>query len=153
MSSCSKNTFLCLITNLASFLFLYSMSAGKLMKRIVTPDHINYDQKDVVSIAREIHESTYGISSDPLLLFATVFSALIHDADREYTVCSLTHPTLDCVKTCTDTCLSFLYKPHRHWLDQCRARANEDSTDVFFLVFVVFSTRHATPYFSGWWTT
>ena len=53
------------------------------MKRIVTPEHVDYDQNDLVSIAREIHESTYGISSDPLLQFTTVFSALIHDADRK----------------------------------------------------------------------
>ena len=55
------------------------------MKRIVTPDHVDYDQLDPVSIAREIHDSTYGISSDPLLQFSTVFSALIHDVDRTYT--------------------------------------------------------------------
>ena len=71
-------------THIVAFFVLYhSMSAGKLMKRIVTPEHVDYDQNDLVSIAREIHESTYGISSDPLLQFTTVFSALIHDADRK----------------------------------------------------------------------
>lgn len=58
------------------------------MKRIVTPEHVDCDQNDVVSIAREIHESTHGISSDPLLQFTTVFSALIHDADRKYSATS-----------------------------------------------------------------
>jgi len=51
---------------------------GKLMKRIIIPDKIDYKQMDE-SVAKEIHENTYGISSDPLLHFAVVFSALIHD--------------------------------------------------------------------------
>eukprot|EP00977_Amphora_coffeiformis_P007331 scaffold1588_cov222-Amphora_coffeaeformis.AAC.3 len=54
------------------------------MNRIIAPDHVDYAQKDPVSIAKEVHDSTYGISSDPLLLFSTVFSALIHDVDRKY---------------------------------------------------------------------
>ena len=64
------------------FSLLSRMSAGKLMKRIITPDDIDYNGKDPVSIAREIHDKTYGISSDPLLLFSIVFAALIHDSDR-----------------------------------------------------------------------
>ncbi|KAG7360245.1 adenylate/guanylate cyclase [Nitzschia inconspicua] len=54
------------------------MSASKLMNRIVNPDGIDYKQ-DSESVALQIHNSTYGISSDPLLRFAAVFSALIHD--------------------------------------------------------------------------
>jgi 3'5'-cyclic nucleotide phosphodiesterase/Adenylate and Guanylate cyclase catalytic domain len=54
------------------------MSASKLMKRIVNPDGIDYKQNSA-NVARQIHKSTYGISSDPLLQFAVVFSALIHD--------------------------------------------------------------------------
>ncbi|KAL3938475.1 MAG: hypothetical protein SGARI_001736, partial [Bacillariaceae sp.] len=54
------------------------MSASKLMKRIVLPDGIDYKQNST-NVALQIHNSTYGISSDPLLQFAVVFSALIHD--------------------------------------------------------------------------
>jgi hypothetical protein len=57
------------------------MSASKLMKRIVNPDGIDYKQNST-SVALQIHNSTYGISSDPLLQFAVVFSALIHDCNH-----------------------------------------------------------------------
>jgi len=33
-------------------------------------------------LSKEIHETTFGISSDPLMQFAVVFSALIHDVDH-----------------------------------------------------------------------
>ena len=55
------------------------MSTEKLMKRIVTPDGIDYEQ-DELDVIKQIHNSTYGISSDVLLQFASVFAALIHDA-------------------------------------------------------------------------
>ncbi|KAG7356994.1 3'5'-cyclic nucleotide phosphodiesterase [Nitzschia inconspicua] len=54
------------------------MSASKLMNRIVNPDGSDYKQNST-NVALQIHNSTYGISSDPLLQFAVVFSALIHD--------------------------------------------------------------------------
>jgi hypothetical protein len=57
------------------------MSAGKLMKRIVSPERLDVIQGDPIALARAVHDSTYGISSDPLTLFAVVFSALIHDVD------------------------------------------------------------------------
>jgi hypothetical protein len=57
------------------------MSASKLMQRIVNPDGINYGD-DSAKVALAVHEKTYGISSDPLLQFATVFSALIHDVEH-----------------------------------------------------------------------
>jgi hypothetical protein len=63
------------------------MSAGKLMKRIVNPDGVdditsNKGIKQKIPRARQIHASTYGISSDFLMQFATAFSALIHDVDH-----------------------------------------------------------------------
>jgi hypothetical protein len=64
------------------------MSAGKLMKRILQPEGMEYDddnpsnEKSTIQIARQIHYVTYGISSDPLMQFAVVFSALIHDVDH-----------------------------------------------------------------------
>lgn len=52
------------------------------------PEGIDYErvssseQNKEVAIAREIHKATYGMSSDPLMQFAVVFSALIHDVDH-----------------------------------------------------------------------
>ena len=51
------------------------------MRRIVRPEGVDYDRDDI-AVARDIHESTYGISSDVLMQFSVVFSALIHDADH-----------------------------------------------------------------------
>ena len=45
------------------------------------PEGVDYD-RNAVDVARDIHQSTYGISSDPLMQFSIVFSALIHDADH-----------------------------------------------------------------------
>jgi 3'5'-cyclic nucleotide phosphodiesterase/Adenylate and Guanylate cyclase catalytic domain len=60
-----------------------TMSAGKLMKRILHPEGATVSSKESkVTKARQIHETTYGISSDPLLQFAVVFAALIHDVDH-----------------------------------------------------------------------
>ena len=51
------------------------------MKRIVNPDGVDYGQSEL-QVAHDIHELTYGISSDPLMQFSIVFAALIHDADH-----------------------------------------------------------------------
>lgn len=74
------------------------MSAGKLLKRIVNPDGVDYKQDDA-SVLRDIHTSTYGISSDPLMHFAVVFSALIHDVDHT----GLTNQELVNMKTAAAT--------------------------------------------------
>jgi len=58
-----------------------TMSAGKLMKRIVAPDSVDYNQ-DAIDIAHKVHDVTYGISSNPLMQFAIVFAAVIHDVDH-----------------------------------------------------------------------
>jgi class 3 adenylate cyclase len=65
------------------------MSATKLMKRIMSPEGIDWDLEGIanenerhIEIARRIHEVTYGMSSDPLMQFSVVFSALIHDVDH-----------------------------------------------------------------------
>jgi class 3 adenylate cyclase len=64
------------------------MSAGKLMKRILQPEGIVFEEDMphneslAVRVARQVHYVTYGISSDPLMHFAVVFSALIHDVDH-----------------------------------------------------------------------
>jgi hypothetical protein len=53
-----------------------SMSCTKLLARIATPDLDTYT-------AQEVFDHTYGITSDPLTQFATVFAALIHDIDHK----------------------------------------------------------------------
>eukprot|EP00934_Nitzschia_sp_Nitz4_P005383 Nitzschia sp. Nitz4//scaffold17_size182527//44169//48060//NITZ4_001838-RA/size182527-augustus-gene-0.14-mRNA-1//-1//CDS//3329539292//5373//frame0 len=57
-----------------------TMSAHKLIKRITRPDEVNYSHAKKENIVRELHEATYGISSDPLTQLAIVISALVHDA-------------------------------------------------------------------------
>ena len=57
-----------------------AMSVNKLLSRIVAPKEIDTVQPG--SGAAQLHDRTYGITSDPLTQFAVVFSALIHDADH-----------------------------------------------------------------------
>jgi hypothetical protein len=56
------------------------LSAHKLLKRITRPDEVNYAHASKAAVAQELHDVTYGISSDPLTQLAMVFAALIHDA-------------------------------------------------------------------------
>ena len=58
-----------------------TMSTNKLLKRIVAPD-IAMEKAKSSEIASELHNYTHGINSDPLTIFAIVFSALIHDVDH-----------------------------------------------------------------------
>ncbi|KAG7348939.1 adenylate/guanylate cyclase with GAF and PAS/PAC sensor domain [Nitzschia inconspicua] len=58
-----------------------TMSVHKLMKRVVT-DGTN-SEEGIIPTLEEERQNTYGIlTSDPLTLFAIVFSALIHDVDH-----------------------------------------------------------------------
>jgi len=57
-----------------------TMSCHKLFKRINRPDEVNYSHADMTTVVQELHNATYGISSDPLTQLAVVISALIHDA-------------------------------------------------------------------------
>lgn len=57
------------------------MSANKLLNRIVTPENVDYD-RETNDIASDLHDYTYGITSDPLTQFAVIFSALVHDVDH-----------------------------------------------------------------------
>jgi len=63
-----------------------TMSVNKLLMRIVAPDvemenleegACNHDK-----LASQIHAYTHGINSDPLGIFAIIFSAIIHDVDH-----------------------------------------------------------------------
>lgn len=58
------------------------MSVAKLMSRIVAAD--DYYEQEMAGPSMESfkHQQTFGIASDPLVLFACTFAALIHDADH-----------------------------------------------------------------------
>lgn len=76
-----------------------TMSAVKLMRRIINPDELDRrtsrgdkskrknrsgtsDDGSSDPWEKSLHESTFGISSDPLTQFCVIFSALIHDVDH-----------------------------------------------------------------------
>jgi class 3 adenylate cyclase len=65
-----------------------TMSSNKLLQRIITPENLDYQREDVtegqrrVAVASDLHDRTYGITSDPVTQFTVVFSALIHDVDH-----------------------------------------------------------------------
>ena len=56
------------------------MSVNKLLSRIVNPNEISTKGQDNDKIAANLHDHTFGITSDPLTQFACLVSALIHDA-------------------------------------------------------------------------
>ena len=56
-----------------------TMSVVKLFSRIVAPDI----QTSEGELAKDLHDHTYGITSDPLTQFACILSALIHDVDHQ----------------------------------------------------------------------
>ena len=66
-----------------------TMSVNKLLQRVVAPE-ITFKRRSLQmdgnsikkQIASDLHNYTYGITSDPLTHFAVVFSALIHDCDH-----------------------------------------------------------------------
>ena len=61
-----------------------TMSVSKLLKRIVAPD-MSPEEIDRIKEgewASHLHDFTHGITSDPLAVFAIIFSALIHDVDH-----------------------------------------------------------------------
>uniref|UniRef100_A0A7S3DSF0 Phosphodiesterase n=1 Tax=Entomoneis paludosa TaxID=265537 RepID=A0A7S3DSF0_9STRA len=63
-----------------------TMAVDKFLRRIVAPD-LDVDQlrngkNSRGELASHLHDYTHGINSDPISLFAIVFSALIHDVDH-----------------------------------------------------------------------
>jgi class 3 adenylate cyclase len=56
-----------------------SLSALKLLNRITDQRQFGLEASSNDQLAVELHGLTYGITSDPLLQFAVVFSAMIHD--------------------------------------------------------------------------
>jgi 3'5'-cyclic nucleotide phosphodiesterase len=75
-------------TDLTVWLFLLkfehaahvTMSVQKLLTRIVKPSDLLSQTGKQAKTAVELHDHTFGITSDPLCQFAVVLSALIHDA-------------------------------------------------------------------------
>jgi class 3 adenylate cyclase len=70
-----------------------TMSANKLLQRIVAPKDAECSSKEKSQpqqqqhrrqheISSDLHETTFGIASDPLVQFAILFAALIHDVDH-----------------------------------------------------------------------
>ena len=60
-----------------------TMSVSKLLSRIVAADVAPGEKSDgQTKILQNMHERTYGLTSDPLTQFAVAFSALIHDVDH-----------------------------------------------------------------------
>jgi hypothetical protein len=62
-----------------------TMSVTKLLARIVAPEAVHdkhYRSGRQADLAWMLHDHTYGITSDPLIQFAVVLSALIHDVDH-----------------------------------------------------------------------
>jgi class 3 adenylate cyclase len=62
-----------------------AMSAAKVVMRIIRPDNNQRpiaNRKERTAWKKQMHNNTFGISSDVLLQFAVVFSAVIHDVDH-----------------------------------------------------------------------
>ena len=65
------------------------MQVNKLLSRVVAPENFTYRRGSMTSgeranqiIASNLHNYTFGITSDPLTQLAVVFGALIHDVDH-----------------------------------------------------------------------
>ena len=59
-----------------------TMSVTKLLSRITNPIEVATGEGSNDKIAAELHDHTFGITSDPLTQFACIVAALIHDADH-----------------------------------------------------------------------
>jgi class 3 adenylate cyclase len=61
-----------------------TQSITKLISRVVTADEIDYEDMTYKKkgAPRELHDYSYGITSDPLIEFSCTLSALIHDVDH-----------------------------------------------------------------------
>jgi hypothetical protein len=58
------------------------MTAAAFVNRIIDPEIVDTDEKDSVHAAKELHQRTFGISSDPLSQFTIVLVSLILDIDH-----------------------------------------------------------------------
>lgn len=62
----------------------YHRSVLKLISRVISPLEVLAKQcgSERRLLASKLHDNTFGLTSDPLTLFACAFSALIHDVDH-----------------------------------------------------------------------
>ncbi|CAB9528997.1 Receptor-type guanylate cyclase gcy [Seminavis robusta] len=63
-----------------------TMSVLKMMSRIENPKEILLKKKEAANFKEmeaKLHDTSFGITSDPLSLFSCAFSALIHDMDHQ----------------------------------------------------------------------
>ncbi|CAB9499837.1 Receptor-type guanylate cyclase gcy [Seminavis robusta] len=95
-----------------------TMSVVKLLSRIVAPDAVVDLASSGDQLVKNMHDHTYGITSDPLTQFAVVLSALIHDLDHPGV------PNATLVKEGTN--LAALYKN--------KSVAEQNSVDLFWEV-------------------
>jgi len=59
-----------------------SMSCQKILGRVVTPEDVNYTRDSISAVVSDLHEYTYGITSDPLTQLAIMIAILAHDVDH-----------------------------------------------------------------------
>jgi hypothetical protein len=59
-----------------------SMSCQKILNRVVAPEDVNYRRDSINAVASDLHEFTYGITSDPLTQLAIMIATLAHDVDH-----------------------------------------------------------------------
>ena len=59
-----------------------SMSCQKILNRVVTPEDVNYRRDSINAVASDLHEYTFGITSDPLTQLAIMIATLAHDVDH-----------------------------------------------------------------------
>lgn len=59
-----------------------TMSAAKLLGRLSKFQRNWNTEKRELDSAKEVHQATYGISSDPLMQFVVVLASLVHDVDH-----------------------------------------------------------------------
>ena len=58
------------------------MSCQKILNRVVTPEDVNYRRDSINAVASDLHEYTFGITSDPLTQLAIMIATLAHDVDH-----------------------------------------------------------------------
>jgi hypothetical protein len=59
-----------------------SMSCQKILNRVVAPEDVNYRRDSINAVASDLHEYTFGITSDPLTQLAIMIATLAHDVDH-----------------------------------------------------------------------
>ena len=90
-----------------------TMSVSKLLTRIIAPDLGTVSGNKTNEM--DLHDNTLGISSDPMMQFAMIFAALIHDVDHSGVVRMMVAPAfvvaLNSFFTHPSKCLLFSNSP------------------------------------------